>query len=94
MTYDPDRDMRAPDAVNPNTQPRERDGPRFSVLLMLGLMVAFIAVGLWFYATSGNPITTEDRTDPRLERTTGTGSQERPLPSTPTPPTVPSPPRE
>jgi hypothetical protein len=97
MTYDPDRDVRAPDDVNPNVRPYERDGPGLSVLLMLGLLVAFIAVGLWFYAMSGNSaLTTEDRlrTDPKTEHTTGTGSQERPLPNTPTPPTVPSPPQQ
>jgi hypothetical protein len=97
MTYDPDRDARAPADVNPNTRPHDREGPRFSALLMLGLLVAFIAAGLWFYAQSGDTtVTTEDRfkTEPPAERTTGTGAQERPLPNTPTPPTVPSPPQQ
>lgn len=42
MTYDPDRDARAPADVNPNTRPYERGGAGLSVALMLGLMAAFV----------------------------------------------------
>jgi hypothetical protein len=51
MTYDPDRDARAPSDMNPNRRPYERRGRGWSSVLMLGLMAAFIAVGFWFYTT-------------------------------------------
>jgi ferric-dicitrate binding protein FerR (iron transport regulator) len=91
MTYDPDRDARAPADISPNRRPYERAGAGLSVALMLALMAAFVAVGFWFYATSdGTTVATGER--PAAEQaTTGAGSQEPPLPNTPTPPTAPSP---
>lgn len=92
MTYDPDRDARAPADVYPNQRPYSRQGAGLSVALMLGLMAAFVAVGIWFYATDP-AVVTDDR--PAQERSTaGAGSQEQPLPATPTPPTAPSQPRQ
>lgn len=94
MTYDPDRDARAPKNVNPNVRPYEREGPELSTVMMLSLVALFLAVGFWFYATSGSDtVATDDR--PKAEgTTTGSGSQEAPLPKTPTPPTVPVEPRQ
>jgi hypothetical protein len=91
MTYDPDRDARAPADISPNRRPYERAGTGLSVALMLALMAAFVAVGFWFYATQGS--TTVARVDlPATEgKTGGPAQQEPPLPNTPTPPTVPSP---
>lgn len=88
MTYDPDRDARAPADVSPNRRPYEREGTSLSVALMLALMAAFVAVGFWFYATSDRAIVA---TGERPAATTGTGAQEPPLPNMPTPPTAPSP---
>ena len=88
MTYDPDRDARAPADVSPNRRPYEREGTSLSVALMLALMAAFVAVGFWFYATSDSAIVA---TGERPAATTGTGAQEPPLPNMPTPPTAPSP---
>ena len=90
MTYDPDRDARAPADVSPNRRPHERGGTGLSVALMLALMAAFVAVGFWFYATQDTTTLVGDR--PAAERTTtGTTPKEAPLPNTPTPPTAPSP---
>jgi hypothetical protein len=92
MTYDPDRDARPAADINSDARPYSRDGARISVALMLGLMAAFIAVGFWFYAANNSPaVVTDNR--PAEQRITGADSQERPLPQTPTPPTVPSQPR-
>jgi hypothetical protein len=91
MTYDPDRDTRAPADVSPNRRPYERSG--VSAALMLCLMAAFVAVGFWLYMTNDSNVATDNR--PAAERTTtGAAPQERPLPETPTPPTVPSQPRQ
>lgn len=91
MTYDPDRDTRAPGDANPNRRPYERAGTGWSVPLMLGLIVAFVAAGFWFYAMNSDPTATTANRPLEERTTTGAGSQERPLPNTPTPPTVPSP---
>jgi hypothetical protein len=94
MTYDPDRDSRAPADVSPNTRPYERDRPDLSVIAMLGIMAAFIGFGLWFYMTGGEHSVAHDDRPAVTGTTTGSGTREAPLPNTPTPPTVPSPARE
>jgi len=94
MTYDPDRDARAPADVNPTERPYSREGAGLSVALMLGIMAAFIAVGFWFYATNNDPAVVTDNRPAEERTTTAAGSQERPLPQTPTPPTVPAQPRQ
>lgn len=89
MTYDPGRDARAP-----NIRPDDRERTDMSAVMMLGIMALFAAFALWFYMTSGeHSVATDDR--PAVtQTTTGAGTREAPLPNTPTPPTVPSPPRE
>jgi hypothetical protein len=92
MTYDPDRDARAPADISPNSRPYERTGTGLSVALMVALMAAFVAVGFWLSASNDSaPVVTDQR--PAAERST-TGSRETPLPNTPTPPTMPSPSRQ
>ncbi len=92
MTYDSDRDARAAADVHPNRRLYSRRGASLSVALMLGLMAAFVAVGIWLRTTDPAAVT-DDR--PAQERSsTGAASQEPPLPTTPTPPTVPSQPRQ
>jgi len=94
MTYDKVRDARAPADVNPNQRPYSRAGAGLSAALMLGLMAAFVAVGVWFYATNNDPAALTGNRPVEERSTTGAGSQEPPLPQTPTPPTVPAQPRE
>jgi len=88
MTYDPDRDDRAPADVNPNRRPYDRGGAGLSAAMMLALMAAFLAVGFWFYATADRTVATRER--PAAEATTtGEGSQDRSATETPpaSPPT-------
>lgn len=88
MTYDPDRDPRAP-VVHPQTVERDRERKDISTVLMLGLIAAFILTSLWFYTKVGDGTVATER--PAAEQTTtGAGTREAPLPTTPTPPTVPS----
>jgi hypothetical protein len=92
MTYDQDRDTRAPADLHPNQRPYSRRGAGLSVAFMLVLMAAFVAVGIWLRTTDPAAVT-DDR--PIQERSsTGAGSHEPPLPATPTAPTVPSQPRQ
>lgn len=91
MTYDPDRDARAPHDVNPNVRPYERDRPEFSTVIILGLTALFLAIGAWFYATSGGQsVAVDDR--PKAEGTVGSGTRGEPLAKTP--PTVRAEPRQ
>lgn len=92
MTHDPD--ARAPDEINPHTVRRERDRTDMSVVMMLSVIALFIAFGLWFYATSGDHTIATEEVPAAKQTTTGAAMPERPLPTTPTPPTVPSPQRE
>lgn len=90
MTYEPDREGRAPNAINPHAVIRERERKDMRAVLLLALIAAFILTGLWFYAKVDDETVATDR--PAIEQTTtGAGTREAPLPSTPTPPTVPSP---
>lgn len=92
MTYDPDRDARAPADVNPNTRPYKRGGAGLSVALMLGLMAAFVAMGFWLSATKDDTVATGN--PPSAERTTtGAAPQDRPPPETPTPQSGPTQPQ-
>lgn len=84
MTYDPDRDARAPSDVSPNERPYSRQGAGLSVALIVGLLAAFVAVGIWFYASPDDPAAVTDNRPAEERATTGAGSQ--PLPQTPTPP--------
>lgn len=96
MTYDPDRDARAPADVSPNRRPYERERTDVGAVMTLSILGLFIAFGLWFYLTGGEHHTaaTDDR-PAASQTTTGSGTREAPLPAnTPTPPTVPSPARE
>ncbi len=88
MTYDPDRDARAPSEVSPNERPFSRQGAGLSVALMLGLLAAFVAVGFWFYASPDDPAVVTDNRPAEERSTTGAGRQ--PLPQTPTPPIAPA----
>lgn len=88
MTYDPDRDARAPADVSPNERPYSRSGAGLSVALMLGLLAAFVAVGIWFYASPDDPAVATDNRPAQERSTTGAGTQ--PLPQTPTPPVAPA----
>jgi hypothetical protein len=92
MTYDPDRDTRAPADVSPNQRPYSRNGAGLSVALMLGLMAAFVAVGIWFYASPDDPAVATDNRPAEERSTTGAGTQ--PLPRTPTPPIAPAQPNQ
>ena len=82
MTHDPDRDARAPD------RPYSRQGAGLSVALMLALLAAFVAVGIWFYASPEDPAVVTDNRPAEERSTTGAGTQ--PLPQTPTPPIAPA----
>ncbi len=88
MTYDPDRDARAPSNVSPNERPYSRQGAGLSTALILGLLAAFVAVGIWFYASPDDPAVVTDNRPAEERSTTGAGTQ--PLPQTPTPPIAPA----
>jgi hypothetical protein len=92
MTYDPDRDARAPSDVSPHERPYSRQGAGLSVALMLGLLAAFVAVGIWYYASPDDPADATDNRPAQERLTTGerstTGSGT--LPRTPTPPVAPA----
>jgi hypothetical protein len=90
MTYDPDRDARAPADVSPNRRPYEREGTGLSVALMLALMAAFVAAGFWFYALD-NSVTGDRMVQDHTAQDRSANRTEPPLPNTPTPPTAPSP---
>lgn len=92
MTYDPDRDARAPADVSPNQRPYSRNGAGLSVALMLGLMAAFVAVGIWYYASPHDPAVATDNRPAEERSTTGAGTQS--LPRTPTPPIAPAQPNQ
>ncbi len=77
MTYDPDRDMRAPGEINPNRRPYDRAGAGVSAFLMIGLIAAFLAVGFWLSMTKGSTVIT-DREAGAERSTTGAASQDRP----------------
>lgn len=78
MTYDPDRDARAPGDVNPNTRPYDRPphAPQRGngLGIMLGLLAALLIGGFVFYNMS-RPATvaTDDVRDARPPVTTGAG---------------------
>jgi hypothetical protein len=78
MTYDPDRDVRAPGDVNPNTRPYDRQphAPKRGngLGIMLGLLVALLIGGFVFYNIS-RPATvaTDGMPDARPPVTTGAG---------------------
>ena len=88
MTNDRDRDARAPSEISPNERPFSRQGAGLSVALMLGLLAAFVAVGIWFYASPDDPAVVTDNRPAEERSTTGAGTQ--PLPRTPTPPIAPA----
>jgi hypothetical protein len=74
MTYDPDRDTRAPGDVNPNTRPykRPRTGGGYGVLL--GLLALLIIGGFLFYNMGRSAtVATDARPDVRAPVTTGAG---------------------
>jgi hypothetical protein len=88
MTYDPDRDTHAPAGAGPTERPYTRRGAGLGVALMLGLMAAFVAAGIWFYAGANDPADVTDNRPAEERSTTGAGSD--PLPRTPTPPIAPA----
>jgi hypothetical protein len=92
MTYDPERDARAPSGVSPNERPFSRQGAGLSVALIMGLLAAFAAVGIWFYASPDDPAVVTDNRPAEERSTTGAGTQ--PLPKTPTPPIAPAQPAQ
>ncbi|MGD9924570.1 MAG: hypothetical protein AB7V13_24455 [Pseudorhodoplanes sp.] len=93
MTYDPDRDARAPEDANPNVRPHERKRSDH-VVILLTLFALFIGAGVWLYAKDDSPLATNPDAPSAERTTTGTATREPPLPDTPTPPTVPSQPRQ
>ena len=79
MTYDPERDARAPADVNPNTRPHERLRSGNGMPIMLGLLALLLIGGFLFYSMSretkvvGTPGATTGIGAPSTARDSGTG---------------------
>src|SRR5690349_5038061 len=72
MTYDPDRDARAPGEMNPNVRPHEREANRTGLYVMLGL-AALVLVGAFIFMNRPATVATDARPDARPPITTGAG---------------------
>lgn len=74
MTYDPDRDARAPNDVNPNTRSYERPRGGSGLAVMLGLIAVLIVGGFVFYSLSRQAsLATDGKPDAQPLVTTGAG---------------------
>ncbi|ARP98628.1 hypothetical protein [Pseudorhodoplanes sinuspersici] len=86
MTYDPDRDARAPDDVNPNRRPYERRAGGRSMGLVLGLIALLLVGGFLFYSMrDANDIASDNRPTASQSDTTGTASGGKTEPTNPAP---------
>jgi hypothetical protein len=74
--------------VTPALHPTSARTSGLSTALILGLLAAFVAVGIWFYASPDDPAVVTDNRPAEERSTTGAGTQ--PLPQTPTPPIAPA----
>ena len=85
MTYDPDRDTRAPSDVNPNRRPYERNAGGRSMGLVLGLIALLLVGGFLFYGMrDANNVASDNRptaTQPDTTGSTGTTTPTNPAPA-------------
>ena len=87
MTYDPDRDAKAPLEVNPNHHTGYAK-PTSGMGMLLGLIALLVVGGFIFYAMNGDRTvaTNDSRPASTAPSTTGSGTTTpAPRPATPTP---------
>lgn len=90
MTYDPDRDQRAPADMNPNLRPHERGpgGTKFGIGLLLGLFAIAVFGAFLYFGFSGGERVAENPPVPPASTGAASPAEEpiRPTPSMPAPP--------
>ena len=86
MTYDPNRDTRAPGETNPNRRPDARNSGGMGMGMVLGLLALVILGGLLFYNMRGdNNVASTNQPAGTQQSTTGSGSTGTTTPSATTP---------
>jgi hypothetical protein len=75
-----DRDSDARIEPRPLPGEVERERTDIGVVSILAVLALFVAVGLWFYSRDKEMVAGDGTT---VKQTTGTGSQQLPLPNTP-----------
>jgi hypothetical protein len=69
----------------------ERERADLSVVVILSAVALVVAAGLWLYTRDREMVASDGTT---TKQTTGSGSQELPVPQTPRMPAAPSPPQQ
>jgi hypothetical protein len=74
MTYDPDRDAKAPSEMNPNVRPSDRPGNGMGMGMWFAIF-AVLAVASFFFFSSERfgSVATNDRPAVTIPNTTGSG---------------------
>jgi hypothetical protein len=80
MAVHPDRDPEAEVQLQPLPGEVERERADISVVSILAVLALAVAVGLWFFTKDKEMVAGDGTT---VKQTTGSGSQELPLPNTP-----------